>query len=98
MPERNHARGLVGQVLRSITPLTGGLAGGLGVAAPILAATYYEMNFGRPSSTAGLAIPFALSGAGLPRVLEPPSEQGFSRWWLEHAGRGRWTGAQRQSC
>ena len=60
MPERTHPRHLVGKVLRSITPLTGALAGGLAVAVPILAATLYELKFGRPSSTAGLAIPFAI--------------------------------------
>jgi hypothetical protein len=60
-----HPRDAAGRVLRSITPLTGALAGGLGVAVPILAGTYYEMTFGRPSSTAGLAMPFAIIWGGL---------------------------------
>ncbi len=45
MPERNHARDLVGQLLRSITPLTGGLAGGLGVAVPILGGDVLRNEF-----------------------------------------------------
>ncbi len=60
MPKRTHPRDVLGTLLRSITPVTGALAGLLGVAVPILAATFYEMKFGRPSSTAGLAIPFAI--------------------------------------
>lgn len=59
MRKRLHPRDLAGPVLRSITPATGALAAGLGVIVPILAAVYYEVKFGRPSSTAGLAIPFA---------------------------------------
>ena len=56
---------LAGQVLRSITPVTGALAAGLGVVVPILAAVYYESRFGRPGSTAGLAIPLAFIWGGL---------------------------------
>jgi hypothetical protein len=51
---------LLKRVVQSITPLTGALAGGLGISVPILAAVTYEMRFGRPSSTAGLAIPFGI--------------------------------------
>ena len=47
-------------IVQSITPVTGALAGGLGVSVPILAAVEYEFRFGRPSSTAGLAVPFAI--------------------------------------
>ena len=78
-----------------MTSLSGALAGGLGVAVPILAATYYEMKFGRPSSTAGLAIPFAIIGGCLARASEPPSEKESTRWWREHDGPGQWTAASR---
>ena len=65
MPKPVSPPDVAGQVLRSITSLTGALAGGLGIAVPILAATFYEMKFGRPSSTSGVAIPFAIIWGGL---------------------------------
>lgn len=50
---------LAASVLSSITPLTGALVGGLGVAAPIFAGTVAEIMFGRPSSTTVVAFPIA---------------------------------------
>jgi hypothetical protein len=46
-------------LLRSISPATGALVGGLGVASAILATVAAEKVFGRPSSTSGLGIPVA---------------------------------------
>jgi hypothetical protein len=48
------------RVVRSLTPETGALIGGLGAAVPIIAAAVAEMLWGRPSSTSGLAFPAAL--------------------------------------
>lgn len=50
----------VAHLLRSVTPVTGCLIAGLGVCLPILTAAIAELKVGSPSSTAGLAIPFAV--------------------------------------
>jgi MFS family permease len=71
-----------------MTSLSGALAGGLGVAVPILAATYYEMKFGRPSSTAGLAIPFAIIGGLLGAGLGAAVGEGIHQM----VARTRWAG------
>ena len=47
-------------LLRSITPATAALVGGLGLACPLIFATVAHMAVGSPSSTAGLAIPVAV--------------------------------------
>ena len=78
----------IGDILRSITATTGALAGGLGIAVPILIATTYEMKFGRPSSTAGLAIPFALLWGGLGALLGGAVGRGIQ----QAVARSRWAG------
>ena len=82
------ATDVVGSVLRSITPWTGAMAGGLGIAVPILAATYYEMRFGRPSSTSGLAIPFAFIWGGLAAAAGGAVGKGIH----QVVARSRWAG------
>ena len=88
MPKRIYPQDLAGQVLRSITSLTGALAGGLGVAVPALAATLYEMKFGRPSSTSGLAIPFAVISGVLAAGLGAAVGEGIHQM----VARTRWAG------
>jgi hypothetical protein len=88
MPIRVSPQEVAGQVLRSITSVTGALAGGLGIAVPILAATFYEMKFGRPSSTSGLAIPFAIIWAGLVAAIGGAVGGGIRR----RVARTRWAG------
>ena len=58
--QADRAQHVAGSILRSITPLTGALVAGLCVAVPLIAAGIAEIEFGRPSSTAGLIFPFAL--------------------------------------
>jgi hypothetical protein len=43
-----------------MTPVIGALIGGSAIAVPMVGAFFYEMKFGHPTSTSGLAIPFAL--------------------------------------
>jgi hypothetical protein len=93
-----HPRDVVGRVLRSIAAWTGALAGGLGVAVPMLAGMYYEMKFGRPSSTAGLALPVAVIGGRLPRPSERWSEEQSTALWREPNGPRRRTAAPGLSC
>ena len=88
MPETPQPTGMVGHILRSITTWTMALAGGLGIAVPILAATYYEMKFGRPSSTSGIAIPFAFILGGLAAGLGAVVGKGIHGW----VARTRWAG------
>lgn len=48
------------RIARSITVRTGALLGGVGIAAPIVAAGLAEMLWGRPSSTSGIAFLIAI--------------------------------------
>src|SRR5687768_1189975 len=88
MPEHTHPRGLAGQVLRAITPLTGALAAGLGVVVPICAAVFYEMKLGRPSSTSGIAIPFSIVLGGLAAAVGAAIGRGVR----QVVARSRWAG------
>ena len=88
MPERPYRRDVTGQVLRSITPLTGALAAGLSVFVAILAAVFYEMKFGRPSSTSALAIPFSIIWGGLAAGVGAAVGAGVR----EIVARSRWAG------
>jgi len=88
MPGRVPRSSVIGPLLRSVTPVTGALAGGFGVAVPILAATVYEMKFGRPSSTSGLGIPFGVIFGAVAAGLGAAVGRGVQ----EVVARSRWAG------
>lgn len=83
-----HRRDITGQVLRSITPVTGALAAGLGVCLAIVGAVFYEMKFGRPSSTSGIAIPFSVILGGLAAAVGAAVGRGVQQM----VSRSRWAG------